>query len=173
MDKLLQYETQIYEDMFNNDALLITAAGLGIERIFLNFLKLYSTPTHLVLIVNAYEADEQFFIEKLKEMAAAAKNKPADNEDDDFAGEEICVPTKMTAETHSQADRTQAYLRGGCFFVTSRILVVDMLTDRIPIDLITGILVYNAHQVIDSSQETFILRMFREKNKAFIIPYTL
>lgn len=31
-------------------------------------------------------------------------------------------------------------------FVTSRILVVDMLTKKIPTDLITGILVYNAHK---------------------------
>lgn len=37
-------------------------------------------------------------------------------------------------------------MEGGVLFVTSRILVVDFLTDRVPADLITGILVYKAHK---------------------------
>lgn len=40
-----------------------------------------------------------------------------------------------------------------------------MLCDRVPTDLVSGILVYKAHKIIDSAQETFILRMFRQKNK--------
>lgn len=35
---------------------------------------------------------------------------------------------------------------GGVLFVTSRILVVDMLTKRVPTDLIAGIIVTNAHK---------------------------
>ncbi|CAF0763664.1 unnamed protein product [Brachionus calyciflorus] len=149
MDALLEYENQIYLDMFHNDALLVMAEGLGIERIFSNFIKLYCDPTNLVIILNTHEAEEQYFTNKLKG-------------DSILEYEHL---TKITTETHSQNERSQVYLKGGCFFVTSRILVVDMLTDRIPIDLITGILVYNAHKIIDSCQETFILRMFRQKNK--------
>ena len=50
-------------------------------------------------------------------------------------------------------------------FSSSRILVVDMLMERMPIDLITGILVFKAHKVIETSQEAFILRLYRQKNK--------
>ena len=148
MATVMEYENQIYLDMFHNEALLIMAEGLGIERIFLNFIKLYSDPTHLVLILNTEEAEEDYFINQLKTES-----------------ENILLPTKITTETHSMNERVQTYLKGGCYFVTSRILVVDMLTERIPIDLISGILVYKAHKVIDSCQETFILRMFRQKNK--------
>lgn len=151
MSTLISYEEQIYLDMYHNDALVILAQGLGIERIFLNFIKLYSDPSHLVIIINTHESEEEYFIKKLKE---SDKLTDAD-----------MLPTKITTETHTAAERTQAYLRGGCYFVTSRILVVDMLTDKIPTDLISGILVYNAHKVIDSCQETFILRMYRQKNK--------
>lgn len=56
-------------------------------------------------------------------------------------------------------------MEGGIIFSSSRILVVDMLMDRMPIDLITGVLVYKAHKVIETSQEAFILRLFRQKNK--------
>ena len=37
-------------------------------------------------------------------------------------------------------------MEGGVSFVSSRILVMDLLTDKIPAHLITGILVYNAHR---------------------------
>ncbi len=59
-------------------------------------------------------------------------------------------------------------------FSSSRILVVDMLMERMPIDLITGILVFKAHKVIETSQEAFILRLYRQKNKvnySFIIKF--
>jgi len=105
------------------------------------------------MILNTHESEEQYFQKKLKE------SKDLD----------LVMPVKITTDTMSLNDRSEAYLKGGCFFVTSRILVVDMLCDRVPIDLISGILVYNAHTVIDSCQETFILRMFRQKNKVIFL----
>ena len=57
------------------------------------------------------------------------------------------------------------YLQGGVLFVTSRILVVDLLTERCPADLVTGLIVYRAHAVVESAQEAFILRLYRQKNK--------
>jgi len=44
--------------------------------------------------------------------------------------------------------RDSLYLSGGVLFVTSRILVVDMLTKRLPIHLVTGIVVYRAHKYV-------------------------
>ena len=40
------------------------------------------------------------------------------------------------------------YLSGGVLFVTSRILVVDMLTKKLPIHLVTGIVVLRAHKYV-------------------------
>ena len=36
---------------------------------------------------------------------------------------------------------------------------------RIPAHLVTGLMVYRAHRIIDSCQESFILRLYRQKNK--------
>ena len=44
--------------------------------------------------------------------------------------------------------RESLYLAGGVLFVTSRILVVDMLTKKLPIHLVTGIVVYRAHKYV-------------------------
>ena len=38
------------------------------------------------------------------------------------------------------------YRNGGVFSVTSRILAVDMLLDRVPTAMISGIVLYNAHR---------------------------
>ena len=111
MTALLEFENQIYLDMFQNDALLILAEGLGIERIFMNFIKLFCDPSHLVMILNTHEAEEQYFINKLKEY----QEKEEEQQNDDFI-----LPVKITTETHSLNERSQAYLKGGCFFVTSR-----------------------------------------------------
>ena len=54
-------------------------------------------------------------------------------------------------------------------FFLFRILTVDLLTDRIPIDLISGMLIYRAHRITESSPESFIMRLYRDKNKTGFI----
>ncbi|KAI9297698.1 hypothetical protein K502DRAFT_323169 [Neoconidiobolus thromboides FSU 785] len=61
--------------------------------------------------------------------------------------------------------RKELYMKGGVVAITSRILVVDMLCDRVPIHLITGFLLLEAHKIKPHSSEAFLLRIFREKNK--------
>jgi DNA excision repair protein ERCC-4 len=41
------------------------------------------------------------------------------------------LPKKVTTE-YSIPDRQKLYLEGGVLFITTRIMVVDMLTDRMP-----------------------------------------
>ncbi|CAG0916923.1 unnamed protein product [Notodromas monacha] len=57
------------------------------------------------------------------------------------------------------------YLEGGVLFASPRILVVDLLMNRVPIHLISGFIVLKAHRVVESCQDAFILRLFRQKNK--------
>lgn len=61
-------------------------------------------------------------------------------------------------------DRTEMYEQGGCFIITSRILIVDMLDGKVDPASILGFIVMNAHRVTDSSIEPFIIRVFREHN---------
>lgn len=62
---------------------------------------------------------------------------------------------------------------GGIHFISTRILVVDLLKERIPIQLITGIVVLRAHQIVESCQEAFALRLYRQKNKTgFVKAFT-
>ncbi|XP_007426369.1 DNA repair endonuclease XPF [Python bivittatus] len=150
----LEHETQIFLDLFHQDGLVICARGLGVDRLLLRFLRLYCEPSRLVLVLNTSPAEEEYFIDQLKTDNVAY------------------LPRRVTNEIVSSS-RYEAYTQGGVIFATSRILVVDFLTDRIPADLITGILVYKAHRIIESCQEAFILRLYRQKNKqGFIKAFT-
>uniref|UniRef100_A0A3P8RP92 DNA repair endonuclease XPF n=1 Tax=Amphiprion percula TaxID=161767 RepID=A0A3P8RP92_AMPPE len=82
------------------------------------------------------------------------------------------LPRTVTSDVQS-AERYNVCTEGGVLFVTSRILVVDFLTDRIPAHLISGILVDRAPKIIESCQEAFTLLLFRQKNKTgFIKAFT-
>ncbi|PIK43490.1 putative DNA repair endonuclease XPF isoform X3 [Apostichopus japonicus] len=120
--------------------------GLGMERLFTNLLQLYCDPGNLVLVLNTSEQEQRFLMEELEKVKTSVMPRVVNNE----------VGT---------TERQAVYLEGGVLFITSRILVVDLLTDRIPTHLVTGIIINKAHKIIDSCQEAFILRLFRQKNK--------
>ncbi|XP_072938582.1 DNA repair endonuclease XPF [Epargyreus clarus] len=138
---LLSFEKQIFMDIFEKDALLIMAKGINYNSILANLLWLYKDPSHLVLVINSSEHEEKYFTEKFKLLP---------------------LPTVG-------AEREKAYLEGGVHFVSTRILVVDLLKNRVPVMYIAGIVVLRAHSVLESCQEAFVLRLFRQKNKTGFI----
>ncbi|XP_030381828.1 DNA repair endonuclease XPF [Scaptodrosophila lebanonensis] len=141
---LLEYEKQMFLDLVYADGLLVCAKGLTYERVLLNIFKVYSDAGNLLLVVNSSDWEEQYYKSKL---------------DKKYVHE---VATTAT-------ERERVYLEGGIQFISTRILVVDLLKMRIPIELITGIIVLRAHKIIESCQEAFALRLFREHNKTGFI----
>ncbi|XP_050922362.1 DNA repair endonuclease XPF [Lates calcarifer] len=151
---LLEFETEMFLSLFGCDGLLVVAEGMGIDRILLQFMRVYSEPGSLVLLLNTTTPEQEYLTEQLRVEGVTH------------------LPRTVTSDVQS-TERYNVYTEGGVLFVTSRILVVDFLTDRIPAHLISGILVYRAHKIIESCQEAFILRLFRQKNKTgFIKAFT-
>ncbi|EDW86329.1 uncharacterized protein Dwil_GK17500 [Drosophila willistoni] len=141
---LLEYEKQMFLDMVQADGLLVCAKGLSFERVLLNILKAYSDTGNLVLVINSSDWEEQYYKSKLE--------------------------SKYVHEVANTAtERERVYVEGGIQFITTRILVVDLLKQRIPIELITGIIVLRAHTIIESCQEAFALRLYRQSNKTGFI----
>ncbi|XP_077406225.1 DNA repair endonuclease XPF [Vanacampus margaritifer] len=151
---LLEFETEMFLSLFSCDGLLVVAEGMGIDRILLQFMRVYSEQGSLVLLLNTTTPEQEYLTEQLQVEGVTH------------------LPRTVTSEVQG-TERYDVYTKGGVLFVTSRILVVDFLTDRIPAHLISGILVYRAHKIIESCQEAFILRLFRQKNKTgFIKAFT-
>ncbi|XP_054866764.1 DNA repair endonuclease XPF-like [Amphiprion ocellaris] len=151
---LLEFETEMFLSLFGCDGLLVVAEGMGVDRILLQFMRVYSEQGSLVLLLNTTTPEQEYFTEQLRVEGVTH------------------LPRTVTSDVQS-AERYNVYTEGGVLFVTSRILVVDFLTDRIPAHLISGILVDRAPKIIESCQEAFTLLLFRQKNKTgFIKAFT-
>ena len=50
---LLEFETEMFLNVFGCDGLLVTAEGMGIDRILLQFMRVHSVEDNLVLLLNA------------------------------------------------------------------------------------------------------------------------
>ncbi|XP_076044470.1 DNA repair endonuclease XPF mei-9 [Oratosquilla oratoria] len=147
---MLEYENQMFLDLLHEDGLLIAAKGLGLESLLVSLITTYNDPGNLVLVVGTSPKEEEYLLQHLQENEVSP------------------IPKKLTSD-YSVGERSNIYMDGGVLFVTSRILVMDLLIERIPVDLVTGIIVWRAHRVIESCQDAFILRLFRQKNKTGFI----
>lgn len=147
----LEYQDDMYVSTVNDDAcLVIMSRGIGLEQLMVRLCRTYSDDTSLVIVIGTDVEDELFLTNQIIDE----KNVPYGK-----------LPQRVTAESSNLKKRKEIYLNGGVLFVTERILVVDLLSDRVPIDLVTGIIVYKAHRIYNDCLMSFILRLFRMKNK--------
>ncbi|KAG9288310.1 hypothetical protein G9A89_021341 [Geosiphon pyriformis] len=147
MSLLLQYQKQILSELLLEDGLLLLSRGLRLHEITCFFIKMFCKPECLVLLLNLSPKEEQSVKERLAELG-------------------ITDPGLRVITNNTPPDeRRPIYLAGGILSITSRILIVDLLTKNIPTNLITGILVFHAERVTETSTEAFILRIYRQENE--------
>lgn len=131
------------------------ARGLGLLRIVTNLLHSYDAAgNNLIILVGADERENGWIGESLAEHAAISMAPKC-------RGLSLVQTDLMTVAT-----RQQLYLKGGVLSITSRILIVDLLAGILRPDSVTGVVVLHAERVIATSLEAFILRIYRQKNKA-------
>ncbi|KAI9839705.1 MAG: hypothetical protein M1837_002052 [Sclerophora amabilis] len=150
----LEYQQDIFQDLRSEDQLIVLARGLGLLRIVTNLLHSYDAAgNNLVIVVGADDRENDWITEALAEHAAIsmAPNARGFN--------------TINSDSISVASREQMYSRGGIFSITSRILIVDLLSALLNPATITGLIVLHADRVIATSTEAFIIRVFRQHNK--------
>lgn len=147
--RLLPFQRRIIEQLSapgpESDGLLLMARGLGLRSILCTFLEAFSEESSLVVVVNATAEEENGLSDEL--------------------GQRI---TLVRFETPAK-DRQAIYKRGGIVSITTRILIIDMLLDRIPVSELTGIAILHAENVTPTSMEAFVMRVYREKNKVNLL----
>ncbi|XP_045109312.1 DNA repair endonuclease XPF-like isoform X3 [Portunus trituberculatus] len=143
---MLEYENQMLLDLLHEDGLLVTAKGLGIERILVSLITTFNDAGNLVLVMGTTPREEEYLLAQLE-------------------SHHLTPPPCCITADYPTSERTQVYYNGGVLFVTTRILVMDLLMERIPVEMISGIIVWKAHRILESCQEAFALRLYRQKNK--------
>ncbi|KAM4064886.1 ERCC4 domain-containing protein [Hirsutella rhossiliensis] len=150
----LEYQQDLFQELRAEDELVVLARGLGLMRLVTNLLHSYDAAgNNLIVVVGADERENGWIGEALAEHAAISASPKARG------------LTVVNTDFQSVGAREKMYAGGGIFSITSRILVVDLLTGLLDPVTITGLVVLHADRVIVTSLEAFILRVYRQKNK--------
>ncbi|KAF5547262.1 DNA excision repair ERCC-4 [Fusarium napiforme] len=150
----LEYQQTLFQELRAEDELVVIARGLGLMRLVNNLLHSYDAGgNNLIVVVAADERENGWVGEALAEHAAISMSPKARG------------LTVVNTDFQSVGAREKMYSGGGIFSITSRILVVDLLTGLLNPESITGLVVLHADRVVATSLEAFILRVYRQKNK--------
>ena len=123
-------------------------------RLVTNLLHSYDAAgNNLIIIVGAEDRENAWIGEALAEHAAISIAPKARG------------LTVVNTDFTSVGAREKMYAKGGIYSITSRILVVDLLTGLLRTESITGIVLLHAEKVVATALEAFILRIYRQKNK--------
>ncbi|SPO00013.1 probable MUS-38 protein, involved in nucleotide excision repair [Cephalotrichum gorgonifer] len=151
----LEYQQSLFQELRAEDELVVLARGLGLMRLVTNLLHSYDAAgNNLIIVVGANDRENAWIGEALAEHAAVSASPKARG------------LTVVNTDFTSVGAREKMYAKGGIFSITSRILVVDLLTTLIAPESVTGLVVLHADKVVATSLEAFILRIYRQKNKA-------
>ncbi len=191
----LRYQQQITQELLKEDGLLLLARGLGINKIVANALHALSTPAifhkknhndnnnktnlsffeikkkSLILLLNAKDDETEYISSILNELSWIDNLYDPDLSFDELDTTENLKPYRkphfrvLKGDSPTIAQRSKYYNEGGIISITSRVLIVDMLSHIIDINTITGIFIVRAENVSINSNESFILKLFRETNK--------
>ncbi|KAI1485350.1 DNA repair protein [Biscogniauxia mediterranea] len=150
----LEYQQHLFQELRAEDELVVIAKGLGLIRLVNNLLHSYDAAgNNLIIVVGAEDRENGWIGEALAEHAAISMAPKARG------------LTVVNTDFTSVGAREKMYAKGGIYSITSRILVVDLLTGLLKPESITGIVLLHADKVVATSLEAFILRVYRQKNK--------
>ncbi|QLQ81909.1 hypothetical protein HG537_0G01630 [Torulaspora globosa] len=163
----LSFQRQIVENVLvSDDPLVVMGKGLCMNVIVANLLHVLATPTRidgiskrsLVLVLNAKPSDNLHINDELQELSVISSfDNPQDEEPRPFH--------VINADTQTLEKRRQLYLSGGIFSVTSRILIVDLLSGVLHPNKITGLVILNTESLKEYSNESFIMEIYRSVNR--------
>lgn len=148
-----------FNELFAEDGLAVVGRGLGVNDLFCKFAQYFANREggrKLVFCINCTGFEEQLSDLFLSNSDASIKDMPQVG---NVIGAAFCPQYRTRLVTLqlldiSQVinnevpiqDRVEKYMQGGCYIITSRILIVDLLDNKVDAKSVSGLLVYNAHR---------------------------
>ena len=215
--KLPSYLAAAFQDLYEEDGLLVCGRGMGLLHLVASFCRFYVDPEegHVVLLQDELQAEKEKLQSALPSLSESKRrlhgtisnnnsNNGSSNSSQNRCIQQIesiqqeinsrkplifviglrdyeracliailerwgtptdLLPTEITNESGQGKDRSVLYARGGIFLITSRILIVDLLTHVASPKSIDGILVAHAENISEQSTEAFILRIYRTQKR--------
>ena len=153
MDKVLE---DAFLQLRQENGLVVFAKGLGLPRLLLKCIQFSQLQHQLVFIINASSSFQSILQQGFYSEGYLPSTVPIS------INNEISSDERMTLYQHPQ-----------CYLITSRILLMDILSKRLDVSSMAGLIICNAHSYTEVSMEAFILRLYRQNNKSgFIYAFT-
>lgn len=150
----LAFQREIYTELVTGSGLLVLGEGLGAWEILEAFVETYASPKFLVLLLGLDPDEEQLLLGRFTGGESQLEGH---------------VPFSVIRNDTLAPERVRVYAGGGVISVTSRIMLADLLLDRLPCHLTTGICLMGAARVTENCLEAFILHLFRQRNQTGFI----
>lgn len=143
---VLQFHEQIIADLLDdsNGGLVVLSSGLALAKLVSSILLLHS-PSQGTLLLLLASSSHSLKSRILLHLSSS-------------------LPSEITADLPSH-HRHSLYSSGKIFFITPRILIVDLLTQKLPASSLAGILILNVHAISETSTEAFIIRFVKSVNR--------
>ena len=150
----IEFHQNIIKEIATESGLLVLARGLGLNSIIKSLAHLYADPKLLVFLI-ASESDDP-----LMEL---------DEEKNSELAIETAAFINRIKSDHSIRERSKIYGKGGLIILSARVFLMDLLHSRIPVPLVTGVMIQDAHKVSEYGMEAFCLYLLRRQNEAAFI----
>lgn len=155
--KMVQFHEHIITDLLEDPqgGLVIISAGLCLHKLIASLLHLHHPSQGSLLILSSSPSQKTSIIRSYEATLSPSQSSQS-------------PPSEITSDLPAH-QRLSLYSSGGIFFITTRILIVDLLTHRLPTSSVEGIILLNAHSLSDTSSEAFIVRILRSSNRALFV----
>ncbi|TRY52158.1 RAD1, NH2 terminal ERCC4-like helicase domain containing protein [Cryptosporidium tyzzeri] len=163
--QLLPFQKSILNDIINHKScLIILSKGLGIFNIIYNYLtntEINAGNSIFILNLSVPEVDSfKLFVQNM-DQKQHGKNK------DKFTRNSSLLSSKLVViNSEMNLNKRKAfYSNGGIYIITSRILLTDLLSEKLDFSHIDGIILFNAESLnVRNWNDAFILQLFKSKN---------
>ncbi|MCD7460901.1 DNA repair endonuclease uvh1 [Datura stramonium] len=156
---MVQFHEHIITELLEDPSggLVVTSAGLGLHKLISSLFLLHHHSQGCLLVLSATPPQKSSI---LRNYENGLKFQ--------ISGEVPNLPSEITSDLPAN-QRLSLYTSGGIFFITSRILIVDLLTHRLPTTAVAGLVILNAHSLSETSTEAFIVRILRSTNRSLYV----
>ncbi|PQM40789.1 DNA repair endonuclease UVH1 isoform X2 [Prunus yedoensis var. nudiflora] len=142
-----QIITELLDDPQNGSGLVIVSAGLCLPKLISTLLLLHTPSQGTLLILSPHQPSFK------SQLLHHFHPNP--------------IP-EISADLPSH-HRHSLYTSSNVYFITPRILIVDLLAKKLPTSQIAGLIIPTVHSLTETSTEAFIVRIFRSLNKTAFV----
>ncbi|XP_012070118.1 DNA repair endonuclease UVH1 isoform X2 [Jatropha curcas] len=153
---MVQFHEHIITDLLEDPTggLVILSSGLSLSKLLSSVLLLHHPSQGTLLILSPSPSLKSQILHHLK----SHQNYSPENHQ----------IVEITADLPAHC-RLSLYSSGQICFVTARILIVDLLTNRIPVTSLSGLVLLNVHALSETSTEAFIARIIKTLSQSVYI----